>query len=180
MNAGIRRNAILSPTHQGTRLELFDLKGSLPLLERFVEFVPDAVVGVRKTGTIMFVNARAEQLFGYEGGELVGRSVETLVPERLREPHREQRAGYHESPRIRAMGAGLDLRGLRADGSEFPADISLSIIESGHDVLALAFIRDLSDRGDALANEGPAGNGNGNRNGNRNGGGGGVNPDSGG
>lgn len=164
----------MSPTHQRIRLELFDLKGSLPLLERFIEFVPDAVIGVRETGTIMFVNSRAEKLFGYEDGELVGRSVETLVPERLREPHREQRAGYHESPRIRAMGAGLELRGLRADGSEFPADISLSIIESGYDVLVLAFVRDISDNEDAPTNEGAADGENGARNG------GGVNPDPGG
>ncbi|MBI4897805.1 MAG: PAS domain S-box protein [Actinobacteria bacterium] len=131
--------------HQDTRLELFDLESSLPLLERFVEFVPDAVIGVRERGMIAFANTRAEQLFGYSSGELTGRSVETLVPERQRPTHREHRAEYHETPRLRRMGEGLNLHGLRADGSEFPADISLSVVESGYSTLVLTFIRDLSD-----------------------------------
>lgn len=136
----------MARSSQETRLELFDLEGSLPLLERFIEFVPDAVIGVREGGMIAFANARAGSMFGYSGNEIVGRSVESLIPERFRGIHQLQRALYHETPRVRPMGgAGVGLRGLRADGTEFPVDISLSTIESSHSTLVLSFIRDRSD-----------------------------------
>lgn len=131
---------------QETRLELFDLESSLPLLERFVEFVPDAVIGVREGGMIAFANAHAARMFGYSGSEIVGRSVESLIPERFRGIHQLQRALYHETPRMRPMGgAEVELRGLRADGTEFPVDISLSTIESARSTLVLSFIRDRSE-----------------------------------
>lgn len=127
------------------RLDVFDFEASLPLFQRFIEFVPDGVLGVRETGVIAFANAQAEKMFGYTHEALVGRSMEMLVPERFRGAHPRLRADYHAVPRIRPMGTGLELHGLRADGSEFAAEISLSAIQSGRGTVVLTVIRDVSE-----------------------------------
>src|SRR3954451_165894 len=114
--------------------------------ERFIEFAPDAIVGVGENGKIVLLNAQAEQIFGYERDELYGKPVETVVPERYRGIHAVHRSGYFKHPRMRPMGAGLELYGLRKDGSEFPAEISLSSIETEDGVLATATIRDVTTR----------------------------------
>jgi PAS domain S-box-containing protein len=111
-----------------------------------LELVPDAFVGVDGEGTIVLVNRQTEALFGYSREELVGHPVELLVPERFIAAHGEHRARYWEDPRTRPMGAGLELFGRRRDGSEFPAEVSLSSIETEDGRLAVAAIRDVSDR----------------------------------
>ena len=111
-----------------------------------LDFVPDAIVGIGRDGLIALVNVQVEGLFGYAREELLGQSIEMLVPERFHATHHAARAGYFADPRTRPMGAGLELFGQRRDGSEFPAEISLSSVETDDGRLAIAAIRDISER----------------------------------
>jgi len=101
---------------------------------------------VDKRGLIERANPKLAQMFGYDSGQLVGQSIEMLVPERLRGAHVSHRDNYFKSPRTRPMGLGLsgDLIGRRKDGTEFPIDVSLSSFESAQGRLAMAFITELS------------------------------------
>jgi two-component system, sensor histidine kinase and response regulator len=111
-----------------------------------LEAAPDAMLGVDGSGLIQLVNTQAERLFGWTRNELLGRPIETLVPERARSTHRDHRAGYFAEPVVRAMGAGIDLSARRKDGTEFPAEISLSSIETEDGLLVTAAVRDVSER----------------------------------
>ena len=111
-----------------------------------LEAAPDAIVGVTTDGRISLVNAQTERLFGYGRDELVGEPVEMLVPEYARDRHPGHRDGYLHDPAPRPMGAEMQLAGRRKDGSHFPAEISLSSIDTGDGVLVSAAVRDVSDR----------------------------------
>ena len=115
-------------------------------VRRLLEAAPDAMVIVNSKGEIVLINAQAEQLFGYSREELLGQPVELLVPERLRSQHREHRVRYFEAPRLRGMGAGLTLYGLRKDGTELPVEISLGPCEIEGEILVLSAIRDITER----------------------------------
>jgi PAS domain S-box-containing protein len=114
----------------------------LPLLDA----APDGMLLTNADGAILLVNRQLEAMFGYERHELLGTSVERLLPDRFRDGHAAHRHDYHQNPRPRAMGSGLDLWARRADGSEFPVEISLSPVTEGDDVVYFASIRDVSDR----------------------------------
>ena len=111
-----------------------------------LEAVPDAMVVVDTDGRIALVNSETERLFGYTRDELLGNTVELLIPGRFRTTHPGHRSGYFQAPRKRSMGVALELAGRRQDGSEFPVEISLSPLEVEGVTLAIAAIRDVSTR----------------------------------
>ena len=111
-----------------------------------VEAAPSAMVMVNQTGAIVMVNARAEQVFGYLRDELLGQPVEMLVPERFRGHHPGLRQAFCVDPRLRPMGAGRDLYGLKKDRSEFPIEIGLNPIETEEGLMVLSAIVDITER----------------------------------
>jgi PAS domain S-box-containing protein len=129
---------------------LLDMEGlsdpSGALFRRLLETSPDAVVVVDATGRILFANQQAEKLFDYSVNQLLGQSVDTLVPGRLRAAHAIHRQRYSDEPRLRPMGSGLALFAQRRDGTEFPVEISLSPVTIGEHTLFSANIRDISER----------------------------------
>jgi PAS domain S-box-containing protein len=138
------RPAVASATAAGTVAER--AAGAEEPFRALLEAAPDAMVIVDDAGVIELVNAQTEAMFGYAREELLGRSVDMLVPERFRSHHPGHRRGYTANGQVRPMGAGLELSGLRRDGSQFPVEISLSPLETGDGLLVSAAIRDTSDR----------------------------------
>ena len=116
-----------------------------------LECTPDAIVMVNTSGYIVLVNSNAERLFDYERTELIGKSIEVLLPDRFQNNHLSYRTNYFNEPKTRAMGAELELYGKRKDGIEFPVEISLSPLETEEGVFAMSAIRNITDRKKAEA-----------------------------
>ena len=113
--------------------------------DKLLESTPDAMFFVNQEARIVLANAQAEKLFGYSGEELIGKDLHLLIPERYGLNHRKNVADYFSHPHVRNMGAGLNIHGLRKDGMEFPADISLSPIETNGELLVIASVRDVTE-----------------------------------
>ena len=125
------------------RVDLSHLRSSFKTI---AEVLPVALIVFDSNGLIALVNQRAEQLFGFNRGELFGLTVESLIPERFRAEHPHHRAEFAEQPQSRQTGAGRDLFGLRKDGSEFPIEIGLNPVETEEGLFVLIAITDLTVR----------------------------------
>ncbi|MEN3304143.1 MAG: hypothetical protein V7603_345 [Micromonosporaceae bacterium] len=135
---GVLVSAAIRDVSERTRAEV-KVRGLL-------EAAPDAIVGVTPDGAITLVNAQAERLFGYHRDELLGQPIEILVPDRVRQQHPAHRSGYFAHPQPRPMGAGMQLAARRKDGTEFPAEISLSALDTEDGPVVSAAIRDVTER----------------------------------
>lgn len=123
-----------------------DELGSEQTYRAVFEAAPDGILVVGADGRILDLNPAAEQMFGYGKEELVGSEVETLVPAAARSAHRAERRAYVDEPHARPMGIGLELRGVRRDGTEFPVEISLSPLEVDGETRVISIVRDVTDR----------------------------------
>ncbi len=130
----------------GTSQDITDRKRAEGQFRDLLEAAPDAMVIVAEDGTMVLVNRQAEHLFGWSRHRMIGQPVEMLLPGRLREAHRSHRGGYQDKPEVRAMGAKIDLMALRADGTEFPVEISLAPVQTDGGVVVSAVIRDITER----------------------------------
>ena len=116
------------------------------LTRALLESATEGIILIDAAGRITLVNAAAERMFGYARAELLGQTLEILLPERTHPAHVVHRIGYFTGPRVRPMGIGLDLAGRRKDGAEFPVEISLSYIDAPDGRLAMAFVTDITER----------------------------------
>src|SRR6266853_6963897 len=111
-----------------------------------LEAVPDALVVAAEEGRIILVNSQTERLFGYPREQLIQQPVEMLIPKQFRVEHTNHRKDYMAAPHTRPMGIGLELLGQRADGSEFPVEISLGTLRTNEGILVCSAIRDVTER----------------------------------
>jgi len=116
------------------------------MFQLVVESAPNAIVMVNPKGRIVLVNSQTEKYFGYRRDELLGKPVELLIPERMRDHHPDYVRSFQAEPRARPMGLGRNLFGLRKDGSEFPVEVGLSPVDTGQEQLILSAIVDISER----------------------------------
>jgi PAS domain S-box-containing protein len=127
-------------------IDITERKRAEEKFRRVVEAAPSAIALINREGKIVLVNAQSERLFGYSRNELVGQSIEILVPERFRAKHPEHRTAFFLQPSTRLMGVGRDLYGLRKDGREVPVEIGLNPIDTEEGSQVLASIIDITER----------------------------------
>jgi protein-histidine pros-kinase len=141
------RDVIIAAERDVTGLRILrDAQAMAAKYGELLESTPDGIVMADPTGHIVLANSQAERLFGYDPGELRGKPVETLLPQRLRAAHVGHRSTYFSQPRSRAMGSDLELFGLRKNGSEFPVEVSLAPLRAEGSGFVLSAVRDISDR----------------------------------
>src|SRR6266536_2910232 len=130
----------------GTCIGITERKLAEEKFRLVIDAAPNAMIMVDSAGVISFANAPAATVFGYSLSELIGRQIETLIPERFRDRHAGYRKGFHSEPSSRAMGAGRDLFGRRKDGSEFPVEVGLNPIHTTEGLSVLASVIDITAR----------------------------------
>ena len=133
-------------TKPGTPKSATKRPRQISLLRNIIQAAAEAIILFNKDGIILLVNPSCESMFGYAEDELIGREIELLVPDRLREMHRQERQHYNQNLHPRPMSAGLDLFGVRKDGSEFPVEVSLSYFEEAGTTYITAFVADITNR----------------------------------
>jgi two-component system, LuxR family, sensor kinase FixL len=131
---------------RGAALDITNRKQAEEQFRLVVEAAPSAMIMVNTEGSITLVNTQTEAVFGYSRAELIGRSIEVLVPARFGSHHATYRQGYFDDARARPMGAGRELFGLRKDGTEVPVEIGLTPIHTAEGLFVLASIIDISER----------------------------------
>jgi PAS domain S-box-containing protein len=111
------------------------------LLARILEVLPDGVLVIDESGTVRFMNAQAELIFAYPRQDVLGEPIEMLLPDDVRERHVQHRRAFFADPRVRPMGLGHDLKGLRRTGEEVPLEINLSPVVTAAGIYAVAVVR---------------------------------------
>ena len=122
------------------------LRDSEHKIKALFDNAAQGIVSVDREGRIVSFNAMAERQFGWARDEILGQPIERLLPSSLEGVHEQHRRSYFLTPHARPMGHGLDLKGRRKDGTEFPVEISLSYIASDQEPAAVAFVNDVTDR----------------------------------
>ncbi len=140
------RTVMLTNANSALREEITERRLAEDRFRRLLESAPDAMVIVHVSGKIDMVNSQAERMFGYPRHEMLGRTVDMLVPERKCEEYRAYRSAYMDDPHPRSMGKEFELHGLRRDGTEFPVEIALSPIEIEGQLVICAGIRDQTEK----------------------------------
>jgi PAS domain S-box-containing protein len=130
----------------GVSLDITERKNADERFRLVVEASPSAIVLVNRQGEIQLINTLVETLFGYRSEDLIGQSVELLVPERFRGSHPNQRAAFHAGAHARMMGVGRELFARRKDGSEFPVEIRLTPVSTEQGSLVLCTVTDITER----------------------------------
>ena len=140
----------LAPREASEGMDFQRLQQPLPLsqiiLPQIIDFAPNGLILVNPTGAIELVNQQVEKMFGYTRQELLGKSVEVLLPERARTAHQGMRAAYYGHPGARELGAGRDLFGQRKDGAEFPVEIGLNPLATERGTWVLSSVVDITER----------------------------------
>jgi PAS domain S-box-containing protein len=142
----LKRTVQLAETTQALQAEMSERHGLEERFRQVIEAAPTAMLLIDGKGAIELANAQAEQVFGYGRGDLLGRRIDELLPERFRAAHAEDRAAFASAPARRAMGIGRDLFGLRRDGVEFPVEVALGPMKTHEGVKVISSIVDVSAR----------------------------------
>jgi PAS domain S-box-containing protein len=138
--------ACVAPDRRAPQNPRVSRESAEELMQRIVEAAPCGMVMIDSSGSIVLVNPQAESMFGYARSELIGNSLEILVPERFRGAHGGHRQYFAATPSMRQMGVGRDLTARRKDGSEFPVEIGLNPVPGDESGLVLAAVTDITRR----------------------------------